>query len=67
MNSATDVDCGSLTDPVNGAISLTGTAFNSTATYSCNDGYNLVGVPPEHVWLVVCGLVMLQHAQVAIM
>ncbi|CAI8041016.1 Sushi, von Willebrand factor type A, EGF and pentraxin domain-containing protein 1, partial [Geodia barretti] len=38
-----DVDCGSLTDPVNGTISLTGTAFNSTATYSCNDGYSLVG------------------------
>ena len=43
MNSVTDVDCGSLTDPVNGTISLTGTAFNSTATYSCNDGYSLVG------------------------
>ncbi|CAI8041017.1 Sushi, von Willebrand factor type A, EGF and pentraxin domain-containing protein 1, partial [Geodia barretti] len=42
-NCEDDVDCGSLTDPVNGTISLTGTAFNSTATYSCNDGYSLVG------------------------
>ncbi|CAI8036467.1 Sushi, von Willebrand factor type A, EGF and pentraxin domain-containing protein 1 [Geodia barretti] len=37
------VDCGSLTDPVNGAVTVTNTTFNSTATYSCNDGYSLVG------------------------
>ncbi|CAI8036489.1 CUB and sushi domain-containing protein 1 [Geodia barretti] len=43
MNSVTDVDCGSLTDPVNGAVTVTNTTFNSTATYSCNDGYSLVG------------------------
>ena len=41
--SVTVVDCGSLMDPVNGAVSLTNTTYNSTATYSCNDGFNLVG------------------------
>ena len=36
--------CGSLTDPANGQVDLTsGTAFEQTATYSCNTGYNLVG------------------------
>ena len=40
--SVTVVDCGDLMDPANGAVSLTNTIFNSTATYSCNDGYNLV-------------------------
>ena len=39
----TVVDCGSLTDPANGAVSLTNTTYNSVATYSCNNGYNLVG------------------------
>jgi hypothetical protein len=42
-NCEDDVDCGSLTDPVNGAVTVTNTTFNSTATYSCNGGYNLVG------------------------
>ena len=37
------VDCGNLTDPVNGQVTLTGTTFGQTATYSCNTGYNLVG------------------------
>ena len=37
------VDCGSLADPANGDVSLSsGTTFNSVATYSCSDGYNLV-------------------------
>ena len=36
------VDCGSLADPVFGEVQTSGTTFNSTATYSCNDGYNLV-------------------------
>ena len=40
----TDVNCGSLTDPANGHVTLTaGTTFGQTATYSCNTGYNLVG------------------------
>ena len=38
----TDVDCGSLTDPENGAVNFTTTTFNSVATYSCETGYNLV-------------------------
>ena len=40
----TAVDCGSLTDPANGNVTLNaGTKFEQTATYSCNTGYNLVG------------------------
>ena len=39
------MDCGSLTDPANGQVDLTsGTTFGLNATYSCNMGYNLVGV-----------------------
>ena len=41
--SVTVVDCGSLPRPANGAVSLTNTTYNSVATYSCNDGYNLMG------------------------
>ena len=37
------VDCSSLTAPENGLVNVPTTIFNSTATYSCNDGYNLVG------------------------
>ena len=37
------VDCGTLVDPTNGLVAVTDTIFNSTATYSCNNGYNLVG------------------------
>ena len=40
----TAVDCGSLTDPDNGSVTLTaGTTVEQTATYSCNTGYNLLG------------------------
>ena len=42
--SLTAVDCGSLTDPVNGQVNHTnGTTFRQTATYSCDTGYNLMG------------------------
>ena len=37
------VDCGNLTDPLNGQVNTSGTTFRQTATYSCNTGYNLVG------------------------
>ena len=37
------MDCGSLTDPPNGQVTLTATTFGQTATYSCNTGYSLVG------------------------
>ena len=37
------VSCGELAGPDNGAVSVTNTTFASTATYSCNDGYSLVG------------------------
>ena len=40
----TVVDCGTLTNPVNGQVSHTaGTTFGQTATYTCARGYNLVG------------------------
>ena len=37
------VNCGSLTNPVNGELNLTTTTFMSTSTYSCNAGYTLFG------------------------
>ena len=40
----TVVDCGALTDPNNGQVSATTTTYTSTANYTCNTGYNLVGV-----------------------
>ena len=40
----TAVDCGTLTDPANGWVTLTvGTSLGQVATYNCNTGYNLVG------------------------
>ena len=38
-----NVDCGGLTNPENGAVSLSGTTYNSVATYSCDSGYVLMG------------------------
>ncbi len=37
------VFCAILTDPLNGDVSFTSTSFGSEATYSCNNGYMLVG------------------------
>ena len=37
------VNCGTLTDPPNGMVTLTNTTFGGTATYSCNTGYTLSG------------------------
>ena len=38
------VDCGSLQNPTNGTVSVTGTTFGSTASYSCSgSNYLLVG------------------------
>ena len=34
---------GGLSDPLNGMVSLTGTVLGSTATYTCNAGYTLIG------------------------
>ena len=34
---------GGLTDPDNGAVSLSGTTYNSVATYSCDSDYVLMG------------------------
>ena len=35
--------CGSLPDPANGQVTLTGTTVGSEATYTCNPGYTLWG------------------------
>ena len=41
----TVVDCGSLENPANGLVTVTGTTFDSTATYTCTGAnYLLVGV-----------------------
>ena len=37
------VDCGSLASPTNGRVLLTTTTFDSTATYECDTGFNLIG------------------------
>ena len=37
------MDCGDLSDPSNGQVTLTGTTFGSTATYECNTGFTLMG------------------------
>ena len=46
LSSYTVVDCGNgtLNNPTDGQVSFTTTTFSSTATYSCNTGYNLQGV-----------------------
>ena len=36
-------DCGLPSDPLYGNISLSGTVYNSTATYTCHTGSSLVG------------------------
>ena len=37
------VDCDTIEPPVNGAVSFSSTTYNSTASFSCNDGYILAG------------------------
>ena len=46
LPSSTVVDCGNgtLNNPTDGQVSFMTTTFGSTATYSCNTGYNLQGV-----------------------
>ncbi len=39
----TVVDCGSLSAPTNGGVMTTGTTYQSTATYSCDNGYTRSG------------------------
>ena len=42
---STAVNCGALNNPANGQVTHpAGTTFGQTATYSCNTGYDLVGV-----------------------
>lgn len=45
----TVIDCGALTNPVDGIVNTAGgTTFGMEATYSCMDGYELTG-PPTRV------------------
>ena len=37
------VDCGSLSDPLNGVVMTTGTTLSSDATYTCDNGYTRSG------------------------
>ena len=37
--------CSELSNPAFGTVTLSGRTLNSTATYTCNSGYNLVGIP----------------------
>ena len=37
------VDCGNITDFINGEVIRNGTVLNSKATLTCNSGYTLVG------------------------
>ena len=37
------VDCGNLTDILNGSVNFTETTFGSISTYSCNDGFGIQG------------------------
>lgn len=39
----TVVDCGALSDPVNGYVNYNTTTYNKKATYHCNQGYYRVG------------------------
>ncbi len=39
----TAADCGSLTNPANGSVSLTMTTFGSMANYSCSNPSYLLG------------------------
>ena len=37
------VECGNLSHPDNGMVSLSGIVLDSVATYTCDTGYDLVG------------------------
>ena len=37
------VDCGDLTDPLNGQVALNSTTFQSVVAYECDSGFNLEG------------------------
>ena len=39
----TVIDCGELSPPTYGTVSVTSTTYTSVANYSCNTGYDLVG------------------------
>eukprot|EP00117_Sycon_ciliatum_P039828 scpid16353/ scgid29370/ CUB and sushi domain-containing protein 3; CUB and sushi multiple domains protein 3 len=37
------IDCGSLVNPDNGAVTVSSTTYGSSASYNCNNGYSLSG------------------------
>ena len=36
-------DCGDMDPPANGAVAVPSTTLSSVTTYSCDDGYELIG------------------------
>ena len=40
----TAIDCGPLADPENGQVNVPSSTFRSTASYTCDSGFNLVGI-----------------------
>ena len=38
-----EIDCGPLSNPVNGKVAFTKTTVSSVANYSCDSGFNLTG------------------------
>ena len=63
----TVVDCGQLS-LANGEVSYSfNTAYNSVATYSCNDGYRLLVLTQGLVQRVVIGLAVHRPVLVSIM
>lgn len=43
LHAAKPVNCGTLVAPSRGLVEVTGTTLDSTATYSCTQGYTLLG------------------------
>ena len=46
----TEINCGELRDPENGRVSFDNTLLGAEATYSCDNGFTLEGIP-----LRMCG------------
>ena len=44
INSIFIAPCPLLADPANGAVSVTGFSFEDSATFTCDSGYELVGL-----------------------
>ena len=43
LTKLTEILCEELQNPTNGQVSMTDQSFSSTATYTCDSGYELIG------------------------